>query len=77
MDLKEALNIMGLTYNSTMEDLKKSYKKLIFKFHPDKNPDSKRKFAEEKTKKLNEARDIIIKYLNEPKKHIKKQITTI
>lgn len=38
MTLQEALNVFGLSGNITLETIKKTYKKLSLKYHPDRNP---------------------------------------
>ncbi len=45
--------ILGVEKSASEEDIKKAYRKLAMKFHPDKNPGNKQ--AEEKFKKLSEA----------------------
>jgi curved DNA-binding protein len=45
--------ILGVEKNASTEDIKKSYRKLALKWHPDKNPNNKP--AEEKFKKISEA----------------------
>ena len=45
--------VLGLKKGATPEEIKKSYRKLAVKYHPDKNPGSKE--AEEKFKEINEA----------------------
>ncbi|MDX9745280.1 MAG: DnaJ C-terminal domain-containing protein [Syntrophales bacterium] len=45
--------ILGIGKASTADEIKKAYRKLALKFHPDKNPGNKD--AEEKFKKINEA----------------------
>lgn len=45
--------IIGVGKNSSTDEVKKAYRKLALKFHPDKNPGNKE--AEEKFKKINEA----------------------
>jgi tetratricopeptide (TPR) repeat protein len=59
-------NILGVSQNATFEEIRKEYKKLAFKWHPDKNNDTEEKkiFAEKKFKEINEAYNI----LNDPKK---------
>ena len=46
---KDYYTILELNRDSSMDDIKKSYKKLAIKWHPDKNPDN-RELAEEKFK---------------------------
>lgn len=68
MTIKEALYILNLNENFTESELKKSYRKLISIYHPDKNIDNI-EYAEEKTKEINEAKRILIGYLNNRKKY--------
>ncbi len=49
--------ILGVTKNASPEDIKNSYKKLAFKYHPDRNPGDKN--AEEKFKEINEAYQVL------------------
>ena len=39
-------DILGVKPQATTEEIKKSYKKLALKYHPDKNPDEGHKFKE-------------------------------
>ena len=51
-------DILGLPKNSSDADIKKSYRKLAMKWHPDKNPDN----AEEATRmfhEIGEAYDVL------------------
>lgn len=45
--------ILGVDKSASADDIKKAYRKLALKYHPDRNPDNKA--AEEKFKKLSEA----------------------
>ncbi|CAL5321415.1 unnamed protein product [Camellia sinensis] len=51
-------NILEVNKNATEEDLKKSYRKLAMKWHPDKNPNHKKQ-AEAKFKQISEAYDVL------------------
>ena len=55
--------VLGVKENATNEEIRKAYKKLAIKWHPDKNPDNK-EYAEEKFKAISEAYNV----LNDPKK---------
>ena len=54
-DYYEAL---GLPRNASDADIKKAYRKLAVKWHPDKNPDQK-ELAEENFKKVSEAYEVL------------------
>ena len=45
--------ILGVEKNATPDEIKKAYRKLSMKYHPDHNPDNKE--AEDKFKEINEA----------------------
>lgn len=51
-------SILKVTRNVTDEDLKKSYRRLAMKWHPDKNRNSKKE-AEAKFKQISEAYEVI------------------
>ena len=50
--------ILEVSENATNEEIRKAYKKLAIKWHPDKNPDNKKE-AEEKFKSISEAYSIL------------------
>ena len=49
--------ILGVDKNATQDEIKKAYRKLARKLHPDLNPDDKE--AEKKFKELNEANEVL------------------
>src|ERR1044072_2739782 len=50
--------VLGVDRTATDDDLKKAYRKLALKYHPDKNPDDRRA-AEERFKELAEAYQVL------------------
>jgi molecular chaperone DnaJ len=57
MAKRDFYEILGLAKNASDDDIKKSYRKLAMKYHPDRNPDSKG--AEEKFKEAKEAYEML------------------
>lgn len=53
MPKKDYYEILGVKEDASESDIKKSYRKLALKYHPDKNPGDKK--AEEKFKEVSEA----------------------
>ena len=49
--------ILGVGKNATDEEIKKSYRKLARKYHPDRNPGDKQ--AEERFKEISQAHDVL------------------
>ena len=56
--MKDYYQILGITENASQEDIKNAFRKLAFKYHPDKNPGNEKQ-AEEKFKEINEAYSIL------------------
>ncbi|XP_072993142.1 uncharacterized protein [Typha latifolia] len=52
-------NILKVGRNASDEDLKKSYRRLAMKYHPDKNLGDKKNEAEAKFKKISEAYEVL------------------
>src|SRR5437763_3250193 len=55
---RDYYEVLGVGRNASEEEVKRAYRKLAVKFHPDKNPDDPH--AEEKFKELGEAYDVLI-----------------
>jgi curved DNA-binding protein len=54
---KDYYSMLGVNKDAKAEDIKKAYRKLAVKFHPDKNPDNKD--AETRFKDINEAYEVL------------------
>lgn len=52
---KDYYEILGVPRDASEEEIKKQYRKLALKYHPDKAPESKRKEYEERFKEISQA----------------------
>ncbi len=57
MKYKDYYEILGVSKDASEREVKKAYKKLAMKYHPDRNKDNKN--AEEKFKEINEAYEVL------------------
>lgn len=57
MDYKDYYKILGVDKGASQADIKKKFRKLAIKYHPDKNPDNAA--AEAKFKEVNEAYEVL------------------
>lgn len=57
MDYKDYYKILGVSKSASQDDIKKAYRKLALKYHPDKNPNNKE--AENKFKEVAEAYEVL------------------
>ena len=57
MAKRDYYDILGVTKGSSQDEIKKAYRKVALKYHPDRNPDNKE--AEDKFKEAAEAYDVL------------------
>ena len=57
MSQKDFYEVLGIERNASSEDIKKAYRKLAIKYHPDKNPGDQK--AEEKFKEISAAFEVL------------------
>ena len=57
MAKKDYYEVLGINRDASEDDIKKSYRKLAMKFHPDRNPDNPK--AEEQFKEAKEAYEVL------------------
>jgi len=55
--MSDYYQVLGLSKGATKEEIKKAYRKLAVKYHPDKNPDNSD--AEKKFKEISEAYEVL------------------
>ena len=55
--MKNYYEVLGTSKTASADEIKKAYRNLAFKYHPDRNPGDKS--AEEKFKEINEAYDVL------------------
>jgi curved DNA-binding protein len=57
MEYKDYYKILGVSRTASDDEIKKAYRKLAMKYHPDRNPGNKE--AEDKFKEINEANEVL------------------
>ncbi len=57
MEYKDYYKVLGVDRSASSDEIKRVYRKLALKFHPDKNPGDNQ--AEERFKAINEAYEVL------------------
>jgi len=60
--INEARRLLRLGEEATLSEIKKAYRKLTLKYHPDRCKDENKKDCEEMIKKINHAYEVIMGY---------------
>jgi len=61
-EIDEARRLFGLDEEVTLSEIKKAYRELTLKYHPDRCKDEKKKECEDMFKKITHANDILMAY---------------
>ncbi len=61
-DIDQARKTLGLEEKESIKNIKKKYRKLALKYHPDKCKSGQREECEKKIKSINQAYNIIMDY---------------
>ncbi len=56
--MKDYYKILGIPEDASQQDIKSSFRKLAFKYHPDTNPGNEKQ-AEERFKEINEVYGVL------------------
>ena len=56
---RDYYEILGVPKTATLADIKKAYRSLALKYHPDRVPEAEKKAAEEKFKEISEAYGVL------------------
>ena len=60
--IDEARRLLNLDEDATLKQIKEVYRKLALKYHPDRCKEGEVKEYEEMSKKINQAKDILMAY---------------
>ena len=55
---KDYYHLLGVARDASAEEIKRAFRRLALRYHPDKNPDNARE-SEEKFKEINEAYEVL------------------
>ncbi|HEY2775562.1 MAG TPA: DnaJ C-terminal domain-containing protein [Candidatus Binatia bacterium] len=59
MEFQDYYAVLGIARDASADDIKKAYRKLALKWHPDRHPEGERAEAETKFKKIAEAYEVL------------------
>lgn len=58
MEVKDYYRVLGVSRDAGSEDIKKAFRRLAFRYHPDRNPENAKE-AEGRFKEINEAYEVL------------------
>ncbi len=64
-DIESAKDLLGLGEEATLEEIKRAYKEMCKRYHPDRHPEKSKSHCERMMKKINQAYKLIMEYIKE------------